>query len=175
MRRLSKFVGAQATRQIALHFAHYNFCRVYQTFRMTPAMEAVIADHVWSIEGIVGLLERKRRGPMKKSLEMTIAIVILVGAAMMKWSNVPVSGQTAAVQTERVTVTVLISYRQDRRVLLGADPVAADVLQQRVRQLMETQKTVFLSADRDITWDELMEVMDVLKAAGAEQVAINSN
>lgn len=114
---------------------------------------------------------------MKKSLEITIAIVILVGAATMKWSNVPVSGQTAAVQTDRVTVTVPISFRQDRRVLLGADPVAADVLQQRVRQLMEAraQKTVFLKSDRDFTWDELIEVMDVLKAAGAEQVAINSN
>ena len=36
---------------------HYNFGRVHQTLRVTPAMEAGIADHVWSIEEIVGLLE----------------------------------------------------------------------------------------------------------------------
>jgi len=38
---------------------HYNFCRVHQTLRVTPAMEAEIADHVWTIEEVVALLERK--------------------------------------------------------------------------------------------------------------------
>jgi hypothetical protein len=33
----------------ALHFAYYNFCRVHQTLRVTPAMEAGITDHVWTI------------------------------------------------------------------------------------------------------------------------------
>lgn len=42
---------------IALHFTHYNFCRVHQTLRVTPAMEAGLSDHVWSIEELVGLLE----------------------------------------------------------------------------------------------------------------------
>lgn len=32
-----------------LHFAYYNFCRVHQTLRVTPAMEAGLADHVWTI------------------------------------------------------------------------------------------------------------------------------
>jgi hypothetical protein len=35
---------------------HYNFCRVHQTLRVTPAMEAGITDHVWSLEEIAGLL-----------------------------------------------------------------------------------------------------------------------
>ena len=34
---------------VALHFTHYNFCRVHMSLRCTPAMEAGIADHVWSI------------------------------------------------------------------------------------------------------------------------------
>jgi IS1 family transposase len=33
----------------ALHFAYYNFCRVHQTLRVTPAMEAGLTDHVWSV------------------------------------------------------------------------------------------------------------------------------
>jgi len=41
---------------IALHFMHYNFARVHQTLRVTPAMEAGVADHVWSIGEIVWLL-----------------------------------------------------------------------------------------------------------------------
>lgn len=35
----------------------YNFGRVQQTLRVTPAMEARIADHVWSIDEIVALLD----------------------------------------------------------------------------------------------------------------------
>ena len=41
---------------VALYFMYYNFGRVHQTLRVTPAMEAGIADHVWSVEEIVGLL-----------------------------------------------------------------------------------------------------------------------
>ena len=41
---------------IALHFMHYNFCRVHKTLRVTPAMEAGLAHHVWTIEELVGLL-----------------------------------------------------------------------------------------------------------------------
>jgi hypothetical protein len=41
---------------IALHFMHYNFARIHTTLRVTPAMEAGIADRVWSLEEIIGLL-----------------------------------------------------------------------------------------------------------------------
>jgi hypothetical protein len=34
---------------VSLHFAYHNFCRVHASLRVTPAMEAGIADHVWSI------------------------------------------------------------------------------------------------------------------------------
>jgi IS1 family transposase len=40
---------------LALHFMNYNFCRIHQTLRCTPAMEAGITDHVWSLEEIAGL------------------------------------------------------------------------------------------------------------------------
>jgi IS1 family transposase len=44
---------------VALHYMHYNFCRVHKTLRVTPAMEAGIADHVWSMEELVALLDAK--------------------------------------------------------------------------------------------------------------------
>jgi IS1 family transposase len=39
---------------VALHFAYYNFCRVHKTLRVTPAMEAGLADHVWTIAELIG-------------------------------------------------------------------------------------------------------------------------
>jgi hypothetical protein len=44
---------------VALHFMHYNFVRVHKTLRVTPAMEAGLTDHIWSMEELVSLLEPK--------------------------------------------------------------------------------------------------------------------
>jgi IS1 family transposase len=47
---------------VALWFMYYNFCRVHQTLRVTPAMETGISNHVWSVEELVGLTERTNVG-----------------------------------------------------------------------------------------------------------------
>ena len=41
---------------VALYRMYYNFGRVHQTLRVTPAMEAGVSTHVWSVEEIVSLL-----------------------------------------------------------------------------------------------------------------------
>jgi hypothetical protein len=41
---------------VALYAMHYNFCRIHQTLRVTPAMEAGVADHVWSLDEVIDLL-----------------------------------------------------------------------------------------------------------------------
>jgi len=41
---------------VALHFMHYNFARIHQNLRITPAMAAGISDHVWSMGEIMGLI-----------------------------------------------------------------------------------------------------------------------
>jgi IS1 family transposase len=46
---------------IALHFMYYNFCRIHQTLRVTPAMEAGIADHAWTLEEVAGLLDMEAK------------------------------------------------------------------------------------------------------------------
>jgi IS1 family transposase len=40
---------------VAIHFMHYNFARMHKTLRITPAMAAGLADHVWALEEIVSL------------------------------------------------------------------------------------------------------------------------
>jgi IS1 family transposase len=47
---------------VALHFVYYNFCRIHQTTRITPAMAAGISKRLWSIEDIVKLLEERENG-----------------------------------------------------------------------------------------------------------------
>ena len=63
MRRFTRLTNAFSKKvenlkhSVALHFMHYNFAKVHQTLRVTPAMEAGIADHVWTLEEIAGLLD----------------------------------------------------------------------------------------------------------------------
>lgn len=42
---------------MALYVAYYNWCRMHQTLRITPAMEAGLTDHIWTLEELVGLLD----------------------------------------------------------------------------------------------------------------------
>lgn len=54
---------------MSLHFMHYNFGRIHETLRITPAMAAGVTDHVWSVEEIAALAPieaPKRRGRYKK-------------------------------------------------------------------------------------------------------------
>ena len=62
MRRFTRLTNAFSKKvenlqaAVALHYMHYNFCRIHQSLRVTPAMEAGISDHVWSLDEVVGLL-----------------------------------------------------------------------------------------------------------------------
>ncbi len=44
---------------VALYAVHYNFCRIHQTLRVTPAMEAGLTSRVWDVQDIVRLLDER--------------------------------------------------------------------------------------------------------------------
>lgn len=41
---------------LAIHFTHYNFCKIHSSLRVTPAMQAGLTDHAWEITDLVSLL-----------------------------------------------------------------------------------------------------------------------
>jgi IS1 family transposase len=45
---------------VALWFMYYNFCRVHQTLRVTPAMESGLADHIWTLQELLSLMEPRK-------------------------------------------------------------------------------------------------------------------
>lgn len=74
MRRLTRLTNGFSKKvknlehAVSLHFMHYNFARIHKTLRVTPAMEAGISDHVWTIQEIAELVPEpvaKKRGPYK--------------------------------------------------------------------------------------------------------------
>lgn len=60
MRRLTRLTNGfskkwvNLEKALTLHFAYYNFCRVHQTLKTTPAVKAKLTDHVWSLEELAG-------------------------------------------------------------------------------------------------------------------------
>jgi hypothetical protein len=79
MRRFTRLTNAFSKKlenhayAVALHFMYCNYVRIHQTLRVTPAMEAGLSDHVWTIQELVEMGEQTmplpaKRGPYKKNL-----------------------------------------------------------------------------------------------------------
>ena len=65
MRRFTRLTNAFSKKcenhehALAIYFMHYNFVRIHQTLRCTPAMEAGVTDRLWSIEDMAALVEAR--------------------------------------------------------------------------------------------------------------------
>jgi biopolymer transport protein ExbD len=108
---------------------------------------------------------------------LVLLIIFMVAAPMLQRGvevNLPVASRSQDIASEQLFVSIPLSYRQDHRVFLGDEGVSMEALPERVRQLMVTrsEKQVFLRGDGGITLQELLEVMDRLKGAGVEKVAV---
>jgi hypothetical protein len=63
MRRFTRLTNAFSKKvenhahSVALHYMHYNFCRIHKTLRVTPAMAPGVTDRLWSISDMVQVLE----------------------------------------------------------------------------------------------------------------------
>ena len=64
MRRFTRLTNAFSKKienhalSVALHYMHYNFCRIHKSLRVTPAMAAGVTNRLWSIADIVNILEQ---------------------------------------------------------------------------------------------------------------------
>jgi hypothetical protein len=64
--------AANHRHSVALHYMFYNFCRVHQTLKVTPAMEARLTDHVWSLDELCALMPK----PIVKASKIEKGLVL---------------------------------------------------------------------------------------------------
>jgi biopolymer transport protein ExbD len=110
---------------------------------------------------------------------LVLLIIFMVAAPMIQRGidvNLPVATRAQSIAGERIEVTVPLSYRRNKTVYLGNEAVRAAVLEERVRQKMETaaKKDVFLRGDGALNLSEVMAITDLLKAAGVEHVGLET-
>ncbi len=108
---------------------------------------------------------------------LVLLIIFMVTAPMMQRGldvNLPASRRAQQLSEERVFVSVPYSFREDHRVRLNSDVVRLEMLQERIRQVMQNRasREVFLQSDAGLTVQELFDVMDRLKAGGVEKVGL---
>jgi biopolymer transport protein ExbD len=108
---------------------------------------------------------------------LVLLIIFMVTAPMLQRGvevNLPVARRSQQISDERLFINVPLAYRTTRVVYIGDEGVRVDILDERVRQALLTKDTkeVFLRGDGGVQLQELMDVMDKLKAGGVEKVGI---
>ena len=108
---------------------------------------------------------------------LVLLIIFMVAAPMIQRGidvKLPQSRRATQVTGDRVELTIPDTVRQSRFVFLGKDKVQMRDLQERVRQKMETSasKEVFLRGDASVEYQDLMNVIDALKAAGVQNIGM---
>jgi biopolymer transport protein ExbD len=108
---------------------------------------------------------------------LVLLIIFMVTAPLLQRGvdvKLPTATRATAIQGERIFVNVPLTYKQDGLVYLADEPMKLDVLQERVRQKMETaaEKKVYLRVDGTLQVQDQMDVMDRLKAAGVNDVGM---
>jgi biopolymer transport protein ExbD len=108
---------------------------------------------------------------------LVLLIIFMVAAPMLQRGvevNLPKARRTSEISSERIFVDVPVSFRKDRRVFLGKESVGMTALVERVKQQMvnRTDKQVFVRGDGELYVQNLIDVLDELKAAGVENVGI---
>jgi len=108
---------------------------------------------------------------------LVLLIIFMVAAPMMQRGldvSLPVARRADQLLAERLFVTIPVSFRSDRIVQVGDESVGVDVLDERMRQELANQadRNIFVRGDREITFQELMSVIDELKAGGVQNVGL---
>ena len=108
---------------------------------------------------------------------LVLLIIFMVAAPMIQRGidvKLPQSRRAASVTGERIEITVPDTVRQAGLVFLGKEQIKMSNLQERVRQKMEgaANKEVFLRGDAAVQYQDLMNVIDALKAAGVQNIGM---
>jgi biopolymer transport protein TolR len=108
---------------------------------------------------------------------LVLLIIFMVTAPMLQRGidvRLPQARRATQVAGERLEVTVPAAYGQQKELYLNKEKVPARSFQERVRQQIEHRdnKEVFLRGDSTVTYQDLMEVIDMLKGAGVTNIGM---
>ena len=131
---------------------------------------------------------RRGRRPVSTSLSeinvvplvdvmLVMLVIFMVTAPMMQRGlpvNLPESRRAEPLAAEQLFVTVPLAYRSEGVVQVGDDRVPVEALAERLRADLadRTEKSVYLRGDGAITYAELVQVVDLIKEGGVQELGL---
>jgi biopolymer transport protein ExbD len=115
--------------------------------------------------------------PMADIMIVLLIIFMVITPMLQKGVDVrlPVANRTKERKDEPKTITVAI--KKDGLTYLGGTPLQdrstlIPEVKTRLEELAEGSKIVYLKADQELEYTEVMKVMDLLREAGVEEIAL---
>jgi biopolymer transport protein ExbD len=108
---------------------------------------------------------------------LVLLIIFMVASPMIQRGidvRLPVSTRASTITGERIYVTLKRDFPQKQTVWLGTEEIRLSALAERIRQLMEAsaEKKIYLQGERGIVYDDVVRIIDVMKAAGVADVGL---
>jgi biopolymer transport protein TolR len=108
---------------------------------------------------------------------LVLLIIFMVAAPMLQRGvevHLPVAAKSQEIPAERLYLDVPLGYRTDKRVVFNKESVRLDFLAERIRQTTsrEANRQVFIRSDKALSVQDLIDVLDALKAGGIETAGI---
>jgi biopolymer transport protein ExbD len=108
---------------------------------------------------------------------LVLLIIFMVAAPMLQRGvevHLPVAAKSQEIPAERLYLDVPLSYRTDKRVTFNKENVPLEFLAERIHQLPQTDgnRQVFIRSDKALSVQDLIDVLDALKAGGIETAGI---
>jgi biopolymer transport protein ExbD len=116
--------------------------------------------------------------PMADVMIVLLIIFMVITPMLQKGVDVRLPNAGNTQDRENEPKTIVVAVRKDTTTFLGSErlenPRAELVgkLRERLKDLTEGERLLFLKADQDLAYSEVMKVMDLCREAGVEEVAL---
>ena len=116
--------------------------------------------------------------PMADVMIVLLIIFMVITPMLQKGVDVRLPDAGNTLDRENEPKTIVVAVRKDTTTFLGSErldnPEAELVgkLRERLKDLTEGERLMFLKADQDLAYSEVMKVMDLCREAGVEEVAL---
>jgi biopolymer transport protein TolR len=108
---------------------------------------------------------------------LVLLIIFMVAAPLMQQGlnvSLPVARRADPIVGESLFITIPLSFRTDSIVQVGDEQVRVEILDERMRQELSAQSDtdVVVRGDGEITYQDLMTVIDKLKEGGVVNLGL---
>jgi biopolymer transport protein ExbD len=115
--------------------------------------------------------------PMADIMIVLLIIFMVITPMLQKGVDVKLPTATHAKEKKDEQSTIMVALKKDLKTFLNGVPMdnpaeLSTKVKERLQDLAEGSRVIYLKADADLPYSEVMKIMDLVRAAGVEEVAL---